>query len=403
MPEPATRVADAAAAGCGPTLRRHDVSLHFLGSGGVLFDAAARKLYAANTTATFIWCCLEEGLAPAGVAARLRRTFGLSVAAADEAVAAALGAWRGIGLLGGAAPGEDDSRAPPPLEFGAPAAAPDRRRYRLLDTAFRLRCAPAGLWRRVAPMLAPLVDDTDAGPALDLDLTSRDGRFALASGALVLDECRAPDEIVPMLKAQLNLLALRHSHDFAAVHAAAVSFGGRCVLMPAASGAGKSTLAAALAAAGARVMGDDTIVLADPRLEARAMPFGICLKRGSWDLLAGRFRALARRPGYRRPDGKVVRYLLPRDGGAWASPAFRQPVGWIVFLRRAAGAAAELRELPKLDAAARLLRGFYPLGAGLDASRVDRFVTWLDGTECLELRYATLEGAVARIRGLACR
>lgn len=386
--------------------RLADVSLHFLGDGGVLFDAASQKVYAANTMATFIWCCLEEGEAPPGIAGRLQQTFGLSHPDAVGALDAALASWREIGLVDRASP---VAVAPPSERRGeivepiGSASAGMADEYRLLDLRIRLRCWPPRLRRRVVPALMPLADRSGGADltVVELDVALRDGRFVLAAGATVIDECVRWDGVVPMLKAQLNMLALRHSRDFAALHAAAVSRGERCVLLPAESGRGKSTLTAALAAAGFLVLGDDTVVLDRDALHARPMPFGICVKSGAWRLLASRFPALARRPTHRRPDGKIVRYLLPRDGGAWAPAALRQAVGWIVFPMRRDSGRAELRPVAKLDALSRLLGGFYPLGPGLDARRVDRLVAWLDGTRCLELRYASLDDAVDRVKGLA--
>ena len=403
MPE--LRAGAGAAAGTStlPVPRRADVSLHFLGSGGVLFDAAAQKLYAANTTATFIWCCRDEGDPPQRIAERLVHTFALSRAAADAAVDQAFDAWRRLGLLDSDTPRHAPVRLYPeiPVALARDGACGE---YRLLDIGITLRCSPASLRLDLAPMLVPLEagDDRRARCTLEVHLTRRPDGYELAAAGTVLQTCRTWDEVGPMLKGHLAVLALQHSQDVAAVHAAAVSRGERCILLPAESGRGKSTLTAALLSAGFRVLGDDTIVLGEPDLAARAMPFGICIKDGSWPLLASRFPGLAQQPIWRRPDGKIVRYLLPHAGGAWVSPSFRQQVGWIIFPVRVASGAAALRPVDKLDAAAFLLSGVHPLGKGLDARRVDRLVAWLDGTECLELRFAALEDAVDLLKRLAC-
>lgn len=203
-----------------------------------------------------------------------------------------------------------------------------------------------------------------------------------------------------MLKAALVLFALDRSDDFAAVHAAAVSREGRCFLIPGESGQGKSTLSAALVAGGFRLLGDDTIVLARETLEARAVPFSICLKEGSWPLLAQRFPALAERPVHLRGDGKIVRYLAPGPEGGWAEPAFRTPVDGIVLLARGTGQPAGIVPLDPVEAFPRFLQDFYPLRGSLNAEKVERLVQWMSQRRCVELRYGSLDEGVTLMKTL---
>ena len=62
-----------------------DVSLFVLDDSGVVFNEAAQEIYQLNTTATFIWCQIEEGLSPTQLATALSETFGFS--AEDTAAA----------------------------------------------------------------------------------------------------------------------------------------------------------------------------------------------------------------------------------------------------------------------------------------------------------------------------
>jgi hypothetical protein len=184
------------------------------------------------------------------------------------------------------------------------------------------------------------------------------------------------------------------------VHAAALIRGRCCILIPGESGQGKSTLSAALVAAKFRLMGDDTIVLSRQALKARAMPFGICLKKGSWPLLASRFPALAESPIHDRADGKRIRYLLPPGSNSWTPSDFQAPVGVVVFLDRCEGVEPGLTALDPGTAFPRLLREFYPLRAGLDAQKVERLVRWAAQLQFVELRYSSLDGGVAQLMEL---
>lgn len=80
---------------------RQGVSLHLLGDQGVLFDFPAQRLYAANTTASFIWCCLEERRPLREICGRLADTFGLRLADAVTYVEGILAEWRKLGLIDG--------------------------------------------------------------------------------------------------------------------------------------------------------------------------------------------------------------------------------------------------------------------------------------------------------------
>src|SRR5262245_31297964 len=87
-----------------------DITLHFLDDSGVLFDAGRHQLYSLNATATYIWCCLEEGLDLARIERGLQETFAFSAQAAATHVAAILRQWQELGLLRRIANGDDVDR-----------------------------------------------------------------------------------------------------------------------------------------------------------------------------------------------------------------------------------------------------------------------------------------------------
>lgn len=361
------------------------VSLQFLDDAGVLFHAETKQLYALNTTGTFIWCQLEEGLPPAQIEILLQQSFGFSAAEAHNHLSAALRQWLALGLL----------QAIP----GYPTAETEQKSwaagsYRLLDMPFRLRASSPELRNQLVAILAPLATAGEASDATELMVDEHDR--ALRLDGEIAETCDERRQIVPMVKAGLVRLALERSRDIYAFHAAGVSLKGRCLLLPGASGSGKSTLTAALVGAGLSLLGDDTIVLTED-FQARPMPFAICLKTGSWSLLQARFPRLALQPTYCRMDGKYVRYLVPPDRSRWIDPMNRQPVGWIVFPSHSPQADTALTRLSRPAALHRLMQDCYPLGSGLDADKVARLIEWIRGVECFELRFSALEDAVERL------
>jgi len=378
------------------------ISLHFLGPEAVLFDAARQCLYSSNTTATFIWCCLEEGMSPSAIAGTMAERFGMEPTAARTAIAQALRQWHALKLVGPAAPAVGAVSAAISNKTHAPRRtavhAPDVRHYRLMDLSIALRCPPPYA-RIVEPTLETLsAASSGAGDVLIEIIPSSGLRCEIKFDGAEVEYCDGPEQIVPTLKALLVGLVLRESRDLAAFHAAGLARSGQCLLLPGASGRGKSTLATALATAGFALMSDDTMILSDgPAPAMRTMPFGACLKTGAWSVFAGRIPQIMNLPVHTRIDGVRVRYLLPPRLSLFRDPDRHLPAAWIVFPHYVEGSPLRMREISRTEALRRLMEGCCPLGNQFDSSKVERLVTWIAGIECRELRYGDLDEAVAQI------
>ena len=388
--------------------RRH-VSLHFLGDEGVLFDAAAQRLYAVNTTATCVWCCLEEEMSPARIAERLNDAFGLAKSEAMSYVTDIVARWRELRLVSDSQsfyelpPHSAKSQTAlthPPRKSRPRLRAAAERDVRLLDTNFRIRFFSESLLTSTAPFLKSLAAPQRAEDAVALDLVLERENYALYADGRRVGHADRIDQVVPMLKASLACLALERSDDFCAIHAAAVARDGRCILLPGSPGNGKSTLAAAMVGAGMRLLGDDTVVLGRDALAARPVPFSICLKSGSWDLLARRFPDLVRQPIHERRDGKRVRYLMPPPEGICTDPSAQHSVRAVVFPNRRPGAAGALHPIARTEALSRLFKFFHPLAEGLDSAKLERLLGWITVVDCYELQFSALDDATRLLGGL---
>lgn len=388
--------------------RRH-VSLHFLGDEGVLFDASAQRIYAINATATYIWCCLEEELSPARIAERLNSAFGLARSEAISYVNDIIDRWRQLRVVSDTLtslefpPQRAISRTAlphPPRKSRPRERAAAEREVRLLDTNFRIRFFSESLLTLTAPFLTSLAVPQRDDTTLVLDLVLERENYALYAGGRRVGHADRLDQVVPMVKASLVCLMLEHSDDFCAIHAAAVARDGRCILLPGCSGSGKSTLAAAMVGAGMRLLSDDTTVLARDTLAARPVPLSICLKSGSWELLARQFPDLVRQPIHDRLDGKRVRYLSPPAAGICTDPSAQHSVRAIVFPNRRPGAAGALHPIARTEALSRLFKFFYPVAEGLDAAKVERLLAWITVVDCYELQFSSLDDATRLLGGL---
>lgn len=382
------------------------ISLHFLDAEAVLYDSARQCLYSTNTSATFIWCCLEEGMAPSEIARTMASRFETTAEAARAVVGQAIRQWRALKLVGPRA-AFPVAPAPGPAVV-APASASlrhvaaravngaDKRHYRLLDSAIALHYPPP-FARIVEPALAPLATGASAGRGTLVEIAPNGDGYDVTVDGAPFEHCRGPEEILPTIKTALVWLALKESRDFGAFHAAGLARGDACLLLPGASGRGKTTLSTALAMTGFELLSDDTMVLAEGDVLAmRALPFGACLKPGAWSALASRTPQILDLPVHTRLDGIRVRYLLPPRLSLCTDPARRLPVRWIVFPHYSDGAPLRMTPVARPEALRRLMEGFCPLGEeSLDARKVERLVDWIAGIECHELRYSSLDEATA--------
>ena len=86
--------------------------LFVLDDGGVFFSLGSQELYAFNTPSTYVWCCIEERLAPREIVEAYARTFSTAESDSERDVAALLHACQGRGWISGV-----EGLEPPPIHF----------------------------------------------------------------------------------------------------------------------------------------------------------------------------------------------------------------------------------------------------------------------------------------------
>jgi hypothetical protein len=274
------------------------------------------------------------------------------------------------------------------------------RRYRLLDESFLCRFLDPAALELAAEAFAHL-DHSSSEPAVAaFDIGVTGGQVRISCGQEWLNEAVAPEALVNVLRLVLADASLAASGDDWAMHAAAVVQDGRAVLLPGVAGRGKSTLALGLSAAGCTVFGDDTIVLSGNTLEVRALPFPLCVKRGSWEIA----EALLGKSGTviegRRLDGLSVRWL-PRSAGVnLAQPDAQAGVSCIVFPRFEKSAVTCAERLDCDETLRRLVPGLHALGAGLTAGKVEKLISWVRTRACFDLVYPDTKAGVAAVKEL---
>lgn len=381
------------------------VSVFLLDDEGLLFIEPLQEIHALNTSATVIWCLMEEGLDAAGIAAALQAASGLDALDVASFVAAALTDWGARGFLAGAGV---SSKATPAAATPAPGALrlnPDpvfagTRHYRLGPLRFSVRFTAPDQDAIVHPTLAHLEADAAQGATLFDIVAGPAGSLELLRDGAACAACEALDQLAPVVKSLVWQAGLDAQSFLLDIHAGVVAGEAGCVLLPAPPGSGKSTLTAALVRAGLDFLSDEVALLADGTLEAIPFPLALCVKDTGLDVVARLFPHAWTLPLHRRGDGKRVAYLPPPVDRIPAHDA-RRSVAAVVFPSYAPGAACACRPLGKVEAAERLFAQCLGVATRLDAGRVGRMVEWLRRVPCHELVFADVSAAADAVLRMA--
>lgn len=375
-----------------------DLSLHLVGQEGLLLDSARQRLYAVNACAAFIWRLLEDGKSPAEITGSLNLHFAVPADMAAVYVADVLRQCEA--LLA------EHKEAPTAtlVDMGARRRLLPRRRaagvvevYALLGGTFRVHYDSVGLAEGIHPLLrhGPRPGAAEGATASDVWVMHDEAGVAVAAGDEVIGVSRTLEDAAVAVRACLTRLAVSASGGLCAVHAGALRRGGAALMLPGEAGHGKSTLSAGLAARGFEMLSDDTTLLAGEPLRVRCLPTGLCIKRGSCDVLRAHYPRLPSLPEWRRPDGKQVRYLMPGRDLRWAGPDAAVDVRWIVFPRFHPDHGTALVALPRHEALARLLRGVCFLSGSLDERNIAGLIAWIERIDCFDLPLSSLDAATA--------
>lgn len=377
-----------------PRALPHGISLHILGDEAVLFDRIGQKLYAANTTAAVIWCCLEERMPPSEIADFLTDRMDIDPTSATQYIGE-IRRWTSRAMADRSTSKRRESR-PTRASTGttAPITPPAAtRRYRLLDSVVTMRFGSRRLLRRVDRLLGHLSTEDSAPRDKVFDIVAAGDGAAVFENGKLIETCPSLNQLGALAKSCIVLRALEECTDLCAIHAGAVRRGDRCILLPGSSGSGKSTLVAGLVSEGFELLADDTVVLSRDPVTVRPVACGICTKSGAWEALEIRFPRLRRRMIESRPDGQSVRYILPPEYPVTNIDA-RVPVGSIVFPRYRPDEPTAMNPIGQGTALRRLMDCFVALRGRLDDADVHRLVAWISNIPCYDLQVSSLNEAV---------
>jgi hypothetical protein len=387
--------------------------LFILGDEGVLFSEANGEFYRLTPAATFVWCCLEEGMGWPAIGDALAAWRGIPAEQAGRELAEVAAHWLGQGVLKiaeEAAPSKAEApeqpEATPKVKVPPPRLDPGRfdfrtHHYRLLGVPFQVSYGDAELEAWLHPVLAHLEVEAVEAPVHTLTLARILKFFYLFCGDTLTFTGKEIAALSPHLKYALLDLAVRAQNHILHLHSGAVAYRDQLILLPAASGSGKTTLTLRLLAAGCEYFTDEAVLIERGTGWVRPAPLSLCVKDSGVDLAARYFPGVAALRQHDRMDGKKVRYLPP-PVECLPNNDDPRPASIVVFPRYVEDAPVTLSQLTPAEAFGRLLEECVAIPKDLTLEDAATLVNTMEGLRCYALISGDLDAAAEAVLSL-CR
>lgn len=361
-----------------PVLFSLSKDAHPLSIGGrrALFAASRERLYELNVTAALLASMLHAGSTFAALTAALERN-GFDAEVANGTVRELLCLWSAQDIVHAAMP-----------PFGT------RRSWtqciRIAGANAAIHYADAGQYRQVSPIFSHLACPI-AGPSTCIEVADADG-LTFVSRNDGLASVVGAGQAAPFIKGLLVEDVLAAASPDIALHTACLAYRDRALLLGGSPGAGKTTLTVALSRSGFEYVSDDITLLGRDG-GVQGVPFAPAVKESAWPVLSRYCPELAASPIHMRLDDVPVRYpgLARPPHIAWLD------AGWIVHLRRTAGARAELRPLDPVEALVRLMGEAYSVAGAATTEEMHALIALVERARCFDLIYSDLDTAIAAL------
>ncbi len=376
-----------------------DISLFPFSGGCVLFKTGIRRVWVLNHTAAVVWCLLDEAGCMRDLINGIVERFKVDKTTAARDITKILRYFDKEGLLREGPPTEEGRNETEPLDLTL--RGPIVKGL----TTWPLKC----YFRTPSQVLEFCSEHNALGKAyrsamsylrLKNNKTRSDAKIWLLHGLqrekwdIALNghlffEGLTENEVLPHAFMLTFALASRALDDKLLFHAAVLGKAGKAMIFPGETGIGKTTLAAVLIRQGWKFFSDELAVMDQERLTITPFPLPMSIKSGSMPIIEPFYPALGKTKEYRRPDGKMVRYLAP-PAEALAASGEEAESAAIVFPIYQDADYPRLTKIEKITALQRLVRTG-STQRELQARDIRALITLIEDTPCYDMFYTDVQ------------
>jgi hypothetical protein len=384
------------------------VSSHIFEDQLLVFSERSQTIFTFNPSAAFIWLCCEKRMILADIAIEVSESFSISIPRAESDIKAVFNQWmslelveKGLGKVPLIVQVTEPSENSPLVgqRYDLELATYKSICLRLAGLDFIMRFSHQVIAQLVMPIFAHLGCSLTDKPII-FDIIKINKRFLIVSDGLIVDVFAKETEIVPKLSYYVVDSAYRKIDFLMAIHAAALSLGNGCVVLPGNCGVGKTTLSAALIKAGFEYLTDDTAILDRKTRSIIAVPVSLRIKEGSWETIEKMFQESFAVTVHTSSDGRKIRYLVPPKGSFTQAKVANDFVKAIVFPKYSPESKTSIQPISRLDAIRRIQECGYDVGACLNKAKVIELLDWIKDVDCYEMNIGSLSEATSILRSL---
>ncbi|HFQ79975.1 MAG TPA: PqqD family peptide modification chaperone [Desulfobacterales bacterium] len=379
-----------------------DISFSPFSGGCVLFKTGMRRIWVLNHTAAVVWCLLDEAGCLRDLINGIVERFKVDEITAERDIAKILSYFAAEGLLGEGPAAEEDLSETEALDLTPEGPIvkelttwPLQCYFRTPNLVLEFCSEHITLGKAYCSAMSYLrLESNKLRPEAKIWLlpgAKRDSWDIALNGQLFFAGL-TEDELLPHVFMLTFSLAARALDDKLLFHAAVLGRAGKVIIFPGVTGSGKTTLTAALIRQGWKFFSDELAVMDSERLTISSFPLPMSIKSGSVPILEPFYPTLGRAKEYRRPDGKVVRYLAPPPASL-ADGSEEAEIAAIIFPRRQDDYSPRLTKTTKITALRRLAQTG-STQRELQLIDVQALITVVENTPCYDLHYADIQQAV---------
>ncbi|RLA71781.1 MAG: hypothetical protein DRG30_08135 [Epsilonproteobacteria bacterium] len=236
----------------------------------------------------------------------------------------------------------------------------------------------------------------DEKVALYIDFITKDDRYTIRFNGKIIHEPLELDALLPRVLDLIRIAYYKDNEYLISLHAGALYFKKKLLLLPAVSGSGKSTLCAYLMHQGFEFLSDE-VAMINKDSHICPIPLALAIKEGSWEALENNKILFNDLRAHKRFDGQRLRYLAPAN---YAKEDLKVEGAYLIFPRYIAREPTSIDSITTLEALSLIITAGYEVIDSYDEKSIREWIGIVETFQKYTITYSDMDDARQTIEKL---